>query len=259
MEMQFVPSGNCTIGVDSDEKLIDPNYQLDDALASSRPKLTVFVKEFYIAKYPVTNSEYCDFVIDTGYPVPHIDDPDDPLTAYSWDPVRRTFPPDTDDRPVVLVSWYDALAYCEWAGVRLPTEWEWERAARGDDSRPYPWGDAMETHAYCHHYRDSEIAPNELASDMRPVDAFVNGSSPFGCLDMLGNVEEWCSDWFDAKRYERDTSALHLRIDSPVEERARVVRGCGRFMAEVHIAVRQAEYPWSRNRGVGFRCAKDMS
>src|ERR1700739_2388554 len=103
----------------------------DDGYPSERPAHRVFVSSFYIAKNLVTNSQYRRFVLETGYAVPYLDDP-----RAEWANCGR------ENHPVVLIAWVDAIAYCEWAGTRLATEAEWERAARGGlDGKPFPWGD----------------------------------------------------------------------------------------------------------------------
>ena len=108
---------------------------------------------------------------------------------YNWDRQARTFPPDKADHPVVLVSWHDAQAYAEWAGKRLPTEEEWEKAARGTDGREYPWGNEFDKER-CN-TRESGIGGTTSVGQFSP-----QGDSPYGCVDMVGNVWEWtASDW----------------------------------------------------------------
>ncbi len=261
--MVFVPPGAFFMGARADEEMWDPNWP-EDYLAPSRPAKEVFVSGFWIDIHPVTYSEYKAFVDATGYPVPTTQglEPPDALMEYAWDPVIRDFPPELADRPVVLVSWYDAVAYCDWAGKRLPTEAEWEKAARGTDGRPYPWGWDPDFRKYCHcavcESPEDEAEPAgaigvEAPYDLAPVDAYPAGASPYGCLDMLGNVREWCADWFCEEYYSR------MPWRNPVNQRRtrlRSLRGCGRFWSPPHVALRGGSEPWQRDRGTGFRCVR---
>ncbi len=137
---------------------------------------------FWIDRIPVTNAAYQRFVdANREYPVPF--ETHDWARPYNWDQGRRTYPTGRGQHPVTLVAWYDAQAYAEWAGGRLPTELEWEKAARGTDGRKYPWGDW--DHDRCN------TAESELMTTT-PVGAYSpRGDSPFGCTDMAGNVWEW--------------------------------------------------------------------
>lgn len=139
---------------------------------------------FRISRYPVTNAQYARFLqANPHYPVPYVDE--DWARPYNWDPVRRTYPEGKANHPVVLVSWEDAMAYCAWVGGRLPTEEEWERAARGEDGRVYPWGDTFDpTRA---NVRESGIG------ETTPVGIYPGGVSPYGLMDCAGNVWEWTS------------------------------------------------------------------
>ncbi len=141
-----------------------------------------YVMAHRISRYPVTNAQYARFLADNlTYPVPYLDE----VWAgpYNWDPQRRTHPEGKANHPVVMVSWEDALAYCEWAGVRLPTEMEWEKAARGEDGRTYPWGDEFDPEQV--NVREGGVGSTT------PVGVYPDGASPYGLLDCAGNVWEW--------------------------------------------------------------------
>jgi eukaryotic-like serine/threonine-protein kinase len=174
--------------------------------------------EFWIDKTPVTNAEYQRFLAaNPEHPVPFVDEKR--TRAYNWNPKTRTFPRDKADHPVVLVSWYDALAYADWAGKRLPIEEEWEKAARGTDGRIYPWGDQPPT---------SKVANFiDKFGGTTPVGRYSpQGDSPYGCVDMSGNVWEWTASdynkdtkvlrgggWDDIEGYLRITNRYYLVLD----------------------------------------------
>ena len=169
-EMVYIPAGKFLFGEMREEREL--------------PK-------FWIDKTPVTNAEYKRFLdANPDHPVPYAKEGWAQL--YNWDRQSRTFPSERADHPVVLVTWYDAVAYAEWAGARLPTEEEWEKAARGTDGRKYPWGDWE---------RGRCNTTEACIFTTTPVGQYSpDGDSPYGCVDMAGNVWEWTTtrdavDW----------------------------------------------------------------
>lgn len=149
-----------------------------------KESLPYYLMAYQIAKYPVTNAQYARFLqAHPEIPVPYVDA--DWARIYNWDAEQRTYPRGKGNYPVVLVTWDEAAAYCTWSGGRLPSQEEWERAARGLDGRAYPWGSDFDT-TYAN-TRESGIGSTT------PVGVFVDGASAAGLLDMAGNVWEWTS------------------------------------------------------------------
>jgi formylglycine-generating enzyme required for sulfatase activity len=169
------------------------------------------------------------------------------------------------DHPVVQVNWFDASAFCEWRGLDLPTEAQWEKAARGIDGRTFPWGDAFDaTKAnFCDASCPLEDRVHSTESDgyprTSPVDAFAAGASPYGALNMAGNVWEWTRDWYDHEYYEYASDVDPLGPAHAASRDGRKVVHGGSWTSEsekLRAASRSFDDPreW-RAFGVGFRCA----
>ncbi len=216
--MVFVPAGEFIFGTNDKE-------------SSAYPEQKVNLPAYWIDKYEVTNAEYLDFSIKSGYA----------SEGQNW---RLHFTAQKANYPVMNITWSDAGAYCKAAGRRLPTEEEWEKAARGTDGRRYPWGDKWEagrTNTFEAGLRDAA----EIAK--------YDDVSPYGAYDLLGNVQEWTATWY--KAYKGNP-----KKDSNFGERYRVVRGLshGIYGSRTPISTRSAYLPKALY-GFGCRCAKDAT
>ncbi len=302
-EMILIPAGEFTMG--SKELYND-----------ERPPHQVFLGDFYIDKYEVTNAQYKKFVQETAYRIPSNrtdpeydlwkqdgvfakDDLNDPglvqklldakiiikynggvISAYFNKEIRyeeqlkkrlreagvkeaervlalwRTshygaFPAEIARQPVVNVAWDDAVAYCNWAGKRLPTEAEWEKAARGTDQRRYPWGNENPDEERAHFAKQWEGVKNTY----RDVASLDKGASPYGVFQLAGNVCEWVADWYDPHYYKNSPPQNPV---GPDKGNYRVVRG-GCYMSPafyLRCSDRDFDMPDDRNNRLGFRCAR---
>ena len=213
----------------------------NNRLPDEGPEHTSETKAFLIDKYEVTNLQYKQFIAATNRKSP---------TLFR----NRTFPEGKVDHPVVYVTWHDAHDYCAWAGKRLPTDIEWEKAARSTDGRDFPWGDTFDVINVNSPVRWKSL---NLEGDTTPVGTFEGGKSPYGLYDMSGNVWEWTDSWY--KPYPGNTWA-----SENYGEMYKVLKGgswwdCSFYQCGVSAPVFNRSYFKQnvKNSSFGFRCAKD--
>jgi len=231
-DMVFIPAGEFLMG--SEDAEAQPDEQ---------PVHQVFLPAYYIDRYEVTNMQYQRFVLATGRPAPFVDRPW--AEPYNWK--GSAYPEGKGNYPVVLVSWEDAQAYAGWIGKHLPTEAEWEKAARGGLARKkFPYGDTLEMSNA--NYNKGFLREKE----MKPVGSFEPSSA--GLYDMAGNVWEWCRDWHEDTYYK---ISLQQDPQGPPEGIYRVYRG-GSWVNDINFlrcSQRGKNAPDSRSHLIGFRCA----
>jgi formylglycine-generating enzyme required for sulfatase activity len=247
--MVYVPAGEFLMGAtDADNKAED----------DEKPQHTVYLDAFWIDSTEVTNAQYVRFLNTMGehestclgqkcVELKVGEDADSHLLHENG---KYEAEPGFEEHPVIEITWYGAQAYCQWAGVRLPTEAEWEKAARGVDGRRYPWGDdapdcSKEQHGSC---RGATV----------PVGSKPAGASPYGALDMAGNVWEWTSDWYGPDYYRSSPAQNPLGLTSGEEK---VFRGgsWGYLWMFTRASERGSNHTWYAGPNIGFRCAAEES
>ena len=224
--MVLIPAGEFTMGSDKGD---------DD----EQPIHKVFLDGFYLDKFEVTNGRFAKFVEAIQSEPPWgFDDKETPVLHA--------------DKPVRWVNWMDAMGYCLWAGKRLPTEAEWEKAARGTDARIYPWGNDPPTPAH------AVFGLKEGGADtVSAVGNREKGKSPYGVHDLAGNLYEWTLDWYDDQFY---TKIIAINPRGPEEGTAKVQRG-GSYINNpyrLRSTFRTKGDPTEHDPNVGFRCAQDL-
>ncbi len=227
--MVLVPAGEFSMGSDKGD---------DD----EQPIHKVFLDGFYIDKFEVTNGRFAKFV-------------EAILSEPPWGFADKDTPLVQADRPVRWVSWMDATGYCLWAGKRLPTEAEWEKAARGADGRMYPWGNEPPTPAH------AVFGLKEGGAEtVSPIGNRDKGKSPYGVHDLAGNLYEWVMDWYDEEFYTKFAKNPAINPRGPSEGTAKAQRG-GSYINNpyrLRSSFRTKGDPTEQDPNVGFRCAQDI-
>ncbi|MCH8157152.1 MAG: SUMF1/EgtB/PvdO family nonheme iron enzyme [Nitrospinae bacterium] len=214
------------------------------------PDHLVFLDSYWIDLFEVTNEKYLEFVLVTGHrsALDETCETDKCREGNLWE--GNSFPSRISRQPVTQVSWYDADAYCRWRGKRLPSEAEWEKAARGPSGSMYPWGSGSPKHRAAYGRKWQGVYT------MTDVGTYSNGVSLYGVFDMAGNVWEWVDDWYDPKYYNWGKKK---NPRGPVEGEFKVVRG-GSWVNHpdtLRSAFRRWSRPKVRFNDTGFRCARD--
>jgi len=225
------------IRIPAGEFLMGTNERFSD----EGPQHSVRLDAYFIDRYEVTNLQYRKFIDETHRRAPqHFD--------------HRQVPEGKADHPVTFVTWYDARDYCAWAGKRLPTEAEWEKAARGTAGRVFPWGDEFDIRKANTPVRWGRVG---VEGDTTPVGAFPEGASPYGLYDMAGNVWEWTDSWYLAYPGNATRSENYGEI-------YKVLRGgswwdCSFYKCGISAPSYNRSFfnPRVKNNTFGFRCAKD--
>ncbi|MFQ5949340.1 MAG: formylglycine-generating enzyme family protein [Nitrospiria bacterium] len=244
--MVWIPPGTFFMGTDEIDvenegiQLGFPRPWFED----EHPRRNVTLDGYFIDRHEVTQQEYMQFVRATGHRPP-----------VHW--TSGLYETGKGDHPVTYVDWYDANDYCRWSEKHLPTEEEWEKAARGPEGRRYPWGDAFDI-------RRAQLAPGaDILIKTAPVGNYIDGISPYGVSDMIGNVWEWTESWYlpypESNLRSRDFGMKY-----------RVVRGLsyhslghypeGAYQRVLEVTARAAtrsyDPPTERLEDLGFRCAR---
>lgn len=223
------------------------------------PQRRIYLERYFIDKYPISNKQFDLFIHARG----HITDAEKLGFGYEADAFgnwtkrkgvcwRTYYSAETENHPVVHVSPKDALAYCRWAGKRLLTEAEWEKAARGDDTRMYPWGDTLRLRGMSANFKG-------IRKGTTAVDSYPEGASFYGCLNMAGNVWEWCSDYYD-EAYYADPDRPNKNPKGSLSGSKYVNRGGSWFddFCSLRCASRRGDDPLPYFH-VGFRCALSLN
>src|SRR3990172_723853 len=224
----YVPAGSFMMGSESGDSDESPVHQ-------------VTLDAYWIDQTLVTNAMYA-MCVDAGKCEPPKETKSHTRDSYFG---KSQF----DNYPVIYISWSNASDYCTWVGGRLPTEAEWEKAARGTDGRTYPWGEGI----------SSNLANyNKKIDDTTEVGSYPAGASPYGALDMAGNVWEWVHDWYSATYYEISPS---FNPTGPSSGDLRVLRGGSMVSGSdlLRSASRSTNNPSNKGYGLSFRCVRDAS
>ena len=206
------------------------NFLMGDSRKKENFVHKIVLDAYWIDTFEVTNGQYRAFMEATGHAPPRY-----------WDNPRYN----ANEQPAVGVTWHDAQAYCAWKGKQLPTEAQWERAARGPKSLLYPWGDTFNA-------MHANTKENKHKKPL-PAGSFPSGKTQEGVYDLAGNIWEWCGDWYDKEYYYASPAR---NPTGPAEGKKRVIRGGGWNAGPVDMAYRRDIKPKQAYPSLGFRCAR---
>ncbi|NSW53370.1 MAG: SUMF1/EgtB/PvdO family nonheme iron enzyme [Anaerolineae bacterium] len=236
MPMMYVPAGTFAMG----------SY---DGPQDEYPVHDVFLDAYWMDQYEVSNGQYEQCVAEGACP--------EPFSKQSYTRSLYYGTQEYADYPVVWVTWFHAATYCQWAGGRLPTEAEWEKAAKGTDGRRYPWGNNAPDCSYLN-FQDYSETNNCVVVDTVAVGSYPEGASPYGVMDMAGNIYEWVGDWYSGSYYQ---SSPTENPTGPLFGNYRVIRGgyWSSTAANLRASTRTHLEPGSRWHEFGFRCVMDAN
>lgn len=259
--MRLIPAGEFTMGSTPEQiaaaRLMDIGGH-EFLLLDELPQFRAFVPDFYLSECAVTNEQFAAFLNETqpnAEELKHLAPTLERIRIPKNASARYDVAPGFERHPVIHVSWFGAEAYCRWAGLRLPAEIEWEKAARWTDGRLYPWGNE---------WRDDVLRWHNTArggETTAPVDAYPQGRSPYDILQMAGNVDEWCADGYQWDVYRRYATGDLRPVPADNHHESRVLRG-GTCLAWKKILFRCAHRRGNDAALVnilytGIRCACD--
>lgn len=234
VQMVLIPAGEFAMGSNN-------GYNIE------QPVHTVYLNSYYMDVYEVANTLY-QACVTAGVCTP-------PFKIESYTRSSYYSNSQYDNYPVINVDWNQAKTYCEWRGARLPTEAEWEKAARGIDGRTYPWGEGIDC-SYANY--------DDCTKDTAPVGSYEKGKSPYGLYDMAGNVGEFVKDWYSENYYSNSPSR---NPQGPASGQYKIVRGGGWGVPHEEALVRSSFRQWAGPTNIssfddssrGFRCAHDAN